>query len=453
MKVQIRIFVVSLVGFIFTQMPTWSQTTLADSFPWFTKSARIPSFPDLALAPDRLTRALKDRKIVPVDLRSASAFQAGHIPGAVNMQLPGDHDLVAIRVALATRGICKDRAVVLYGEDSNLLRVGSAFLDFEASGFSATTFLLGGFDSWSASHGQIEVQTSEYPPCPPENDSQREVFVDRQWVADHFDQPNVEILDLRGPGGWSSGDYSPPPLFGAGHIPHSLPLDVAALLNDHGEWPQAAAARSSLGRLGPRPQSFVNLDGTFVLYGTGADDPRFGMAYLLLRALDVNVKVFAAGYQGWVEDMTSPVVRIRSTKEIMEILAIAGRRGKAAPIIFDLREDWDFRAGHLPGAESLPSREFAAQLEARVVEQGRSIDRSQTPLILYCYGLDCIRSRDCAVIAARHGFVNLLWYREGMDGWVRKGNETASESDKSRITAEIYEALARVTKEQKPSPP
>ena len=82
------------------------------------------------------------------------------------------------------------------------------------------------------------------------------------------------------------------------------------------------------------------------------------------------------------------------------------------------------------------------------------MNRSQTPLVLYCYGRDCIRSRECATIAARHGFLNLLWYREGMDGWEREARQGDTRTDiaKSRATAEIYNALEGFRSKKKPSP-
>jgi thiosulfate/3-mercaptopyruvate sulfurtransferase len=201
-----------------------------------------------------------------------------------------------------------------------------------------------------------------------------------------------------------------------------------------------------LGRLGPRPGTIVNLDGTFVLYGTGTDDPRLGLGYLLLRAMDVQVKVFAGGFQSWAEGGDRPVVRIISTADLKRSLKARERKEASDPVIFDLREEWDFREGHLPGAESLPSHEFAEQIEKRIARERPPVDRLRTPFIFYCYGRECIRSRECAAIAARHGFLSLYWYREDVDHWRHEGGTVVSleESDKSKTTAQIYNSLESV---------
>jgi rhodanese-related sulfurtransferase len=42
-------------------------------------------------------------------------------------------------------------------------------------------------------------------------------------------------------------------------------------------------------------------------------------------------------------------------------------------------------------------------------------------LIVYCYGPGCTRSRFCSTTAARHGWRNLWWYKDGADGWRSAG--------------------------------
>jgi len=44
-------------------------------------------------------------------------------------------------------------------------------------------------------------------------------------------------------------------------------------------------------------------------------------------------------------------------------------------------------------------------------------------LIVYCYGPGCTRSRFCTTTAARQGWRNLWWYKDGQDGWRGAGLE------------------------------
>jgi rhodanese-related sulfurtransferase len=43
--------------------------------------------------------------------------------------------------------------------------------------------------------------------------------------------------------------------------------------------------------------------------------------------------------------------------------------------------------------------------------------KTETPFIVYCYGVGCTRSRTCSTLAARAGWRDLWWFRDGMDGW------------------------------------
>jgi rhodanese-related sulfurtransferase len=92
-------------------------------------------------------------------------------------------------------------------------------------------------------------------------------------------------------------------------------------------------------------------------------------------------------------------------------------------MLFDLRGDREYAWGHVPGAICLPSWNFERDLEATVAKLWPNADRARIPLIVYCYGPDCVRSRNCSTIAARHGFLNLCWFRDGLPGWQAAGLE------------------------------
>ncbi len=46
---------------------------------------------------------------------------------------------------------------------------------------------------------------------------------------------------------------------------------------------------------------------------------------------------------------------------------------------------------------------------------------ARLPIVLYCYGRECIRSRNAATHLARMGYMDLLWFREGMPAWLDAG--------------------------------
>jgi rhodanese-related sulfurtransferase len=69
----------------------------------------------------------------------------------------------------------------------------------------------------------------------------------------------------------------------------------------------------------------------------------------------------------------------------------------------------------------LPAYEFEKRFAAEVAERWPGADPATTPFIVYCYGAGCTRSRFCATLAARAGWRNLWWFRDGMDGWRSAG--------------------------------
>jgi len=146
-----------------------------------------------------------------------------------------------------------------------------------------------------------------------------------------------------------------------------------------------------------------------------------------------RVRYFPGGWKEWSQDSSLPVVRILTAQETREALGVPG---KSAAIVFDLRHYGEFNAGHIPGSSLLSSHEFGDSLEAQLDRHRPSIDRRNAILIGYCYGPDCIRSRNCTTLAAQHGFLRLGWFRGGMPEWkgagypVDKGEraETSGES-------------------------
>jgi thiosulfate/3-mercaptopyruvate sulfurtransferase len=242
--------------------------------------------------------------------------------------------------------------------------------------------------------------------------------VDRAWVRDRFGTPEVELVDLRSDDAWA-----------AGHLPHSLPFDFRELLEDDGAWPDPVAARRTLGRLGPRPNTHVDLNATMVVYSSGVgasgDDGRqLGLAYLLLRMTGVPAAVYPGGWEDWRSEPSSPVVRVVDAAGVRELLAAANPELADRPVpgvtLLDVRGELDFRARHLPGAVEFPSRN-CPETDWSVVPEPPSGDRLDAPLVFYCYGRTCIRSRNCSTAAARAGFREVLWFRDGVPDWYEAG--------------------------------
>jgi rhodanese-related sulfurtransferase len=48
----------------------------------------------------------------------------------------------------------------------------------------------------------------------------------------------------------------------------------------------------------------------------------------------------------------------------------------------------------------------------------------KVPMVFYCYGPDCMKSKNAVNIAVKMGHQNVYWYREGLKGWKKAGYTT-----------------------------
>jgi len=382
-----------------------------------------PTYPEVFLSPAEA----HGRGLVPVDARSAEAFADAHLPEALRPEL--DEACLASGIEclegrLGAAGLSANEGVFVYGDDP--LTVGRLFWLLELAGLREVRVLDGGLEAWQGAGLPTEAGSAPRGPQSFRPDRQGHgeeipsAAVDRARVAEGFGTSAMELVDARGAAAWSGPE---------GHLPHSLPYDFRTLIDAPPRWPAPAAARHVFSRLGPRPTTYVDMTATFVLYGDGPDDPRPGLGYLLLRSMGVDVAVYPGGWSGWrhTEPDTDPlpVVRIVDALELAGTIEatnpdLAADRPTPGLALFDVRAAPDHRVGHLPGAISLPAQ-FCAEGVGEAVSAADGGDRFAVPVAFYCYGVSCIRSRNCATQAARAGFQNVLWFRGGIPEWRAAG--------------------------------
>ncbi len=378
--------------------------TAVEPYPWIPGNQKAPEpvYPEILMEAKEAMEAVAAGRLLPVDLRSADSFATAHLPGAV-WKAPAGIDAGAL---------------LLYGDD--FITLGSAFLRLD--GDPAPRILVGGLDAWIAAGGETESGAAR------EASNSRPAFapaarVGGDLVMEAFGRDGYELIDLRGSEAWARASESSGAR--AGHIPHSLPYDFDTLFLGK-VWPDAETARMKFLELGPREGDRVNPRATFILYGEDENEVELGLAYLMLRLMDIEARVYPGGWKEWRMDPASPVVRILPTEELEILLRVENRKlhddvHYESLMLLDLRGNLDFRRRHIPGALGLPIHLFEDTLSAMAEEHWPKVDREKVPLILYCYGPDCIRSRNGASWAARDGFRNLLWYRDGVEGWRRAG--------------------------------
>src|ERR671915_1469074 len=114
--------------------------------------------PQLLITPHELSGMLGARLLI-LDLRPPEAYAAGHIPGAIHLDLWGvsliDTDPAPLQAfmwmiehVLAVHGVQATTPVVVYDEHSGI-RAARAFWFLEYFGHPSVRLLDGGFGAWS----------------------------------------------------------------------------------------------------------------------------------------------------------------------------------------------------------------------------------------------------------------------------------------------------------------
>lgn len=380
---------------------------------------------EILVTAHELTELVGRPSLAIIDIRPAASFAGQHLPGALNLPAPGDGRLaptLGVEARLGELGLNGSEEIVVYAEPGHEAALCAAFLAIESAGI-AVRILDGGLPAWRQQGGAIESGIPDTVPVRFAPRSRRATTLGSDEVSALLAAEGVTLLDLRTDEDWRL--FEPSPSYSAGHIPNALPYDFRLLLTEEGRWPAREDGRAKLARLGPRPQTPVDLDSLFILYGDDPTDPRPAVGYTLLRLLGIEVHVYPEGWSGWTADESRPVVRIVTALDLQALQsqsAAALETGLYPRLpILDLRELRDWEIGHVPGAFPLSDVEFPRFLDLVLAAYWPDADPQRDPIILYCYGPDCIRSRRGTTVALRHGWRNVYWFRDGIGGWFEAG--------------------------------
>ena len=135
--------------------------------------------PQLLITPRELSEALATpagSRPLLLDLRPPEDYVAGHIPGAIHIDLwgvslidtdpaPLDAFMWMIEHVLATHGVDASRTVVVYDQQSGI-RAARAFWFLEYFGHPSVRLLDGGFTAWTAAGFETTRDASPPPKTP-----------------------------------------------------------------------------------------------------------------------------------------------------------------------------------------------------------------------------------------------------------------------------------------------
>jgi rhodanese-related sulfurtransferase len=139
-----------------------------------------------------------------------------------------------------------------------------------------------------------------------------------------------------------------------------------------------------------------------------------------------------------------------STAELQRVLS------DRSALVFDARPFAEYAVSHIPGAISVPGKPGLppAQYTADVAEVARRYPDHRQPIVLYCNGMYCGRSKRFGAELQKAGYLNLRRYQLGIPAWRALGGVTQVEKEAlvSLVTADKTAVLvdARDTEQQRP---
>lgn len=118
-----------------------------------------------------------------------------------------------------------------------------------------------------------------------------------------------------------------------------------------------------------------------------------------------NIKVYSEGFPDWKEKGGLVAVSIAHVKKLMD--------KQANMVLIDSRpKARKYDKGHIPGAISIPDREFDSLTDKLPADKS-------TPLYFYCGGMKCKLSSKSAEKAIKLGYTKVQVIPEGYPAWVK----------------------------------
>ena len=89
-------------------------------------------------------------------------------------------------------------------------------------------------------------------------------------------------------------------------------------------------------------------------------------------------------------------------------------RNTNAPVVVDTRNPEEYQEVHIKGAISIPEPQWDAHMHLLPADKS-------APVVFYCNGVKCGKSKKAAKKAASMGYANIWVYAEGMPVWDERG--------------------------------
>ena len=242
-----------------------------------------------------------------LDLRPPESYTAGHIPGAIHIDLWGvsliDTDPAPMKAfmwmiehVLAGHGVTASTPVVVYHDQSGM-RAARAFWFLEYFGHPSVRMLDGGFTAWTAAGFDVTRDASPPPKSEWTGTRQEHTLASWRHVRNALGRADTVILDTR-----SEGEYCGTTVRAkrGGAIPGAVHIEWTRNLTPEGDFKPARDLKKMYEDAGVTPEREV------ITYCQGGY--RAAHSYVALRLLGYpRVRAYVGSWKEWGDREELPV--------------------------------------------------------------------------------------------------------------------------------------------------
>jgi rhodanese-related sulfurtransferase len=308
-----------------------------------------------------------------IDVRETSEYEAGHIPGAVNVPL-----------RTLTQNLDKipsDMPVFVYCASGH--RAGLALSSLRVLGYDNVKAFSPGWKGWSGAGEEVSM----------------EAVAGESYEVPVFDEATFEAVDnfvSNIPEGWLTiGDAN------LSEIPMDAPVVVYCASGFRAALSTAALQIMGYTNVRSFPPSYAGWEAA---HGESGDVPAEVAAAV---DSDFDVVAVVSDYLAAIPEGYMNVGKIEAFKEAIE---------NTSPVLIDVREASEYEAGHIPGAVNIPLRTLTENLDKIP---------SDMPVFVYCASG---HRAGMALSSLRVlGYDNVKAYSPGWKGWTAANEEVSTE--------------------------
>ena len=378
-----------------------------------------------------LSKHLQHPEVLILDASPAQVYSAGHIPGAISVDLYtyGLPDMPAAQMErrFQSWGVSPEKTIVIYDQGGNMMATRTFFaLYYYGVAPEHLLVLDGGMFQWQqkglavAKESTAALKQGAFKAAKLNQDARADLPEVLAASGDRANNALVEALSA----GWHFGEVQA--FDRAGHIPNGILLPSADFYNPDKTFKSAEEIRRMFDYVGVRPEQQIY---TYCGGGVAASVPYFALKFILKYP---KVKMYQESELGWLADERQLPYWTYDAPYLMRdanwLQFWGGQRIRSAGLtrvsIVDVRPADGYRQGHVPFALNIPAEVF--QRNSRNPEKlaeilgAAGVDASHEAVIISSAGL----TKDAALaflMLEKLGQRKVSVFVDVMERWVKLG--------------------------------